>query len=95
MPPSREAFPDSIVLARWESAESLVTLVRGSYTREYQLILISKPLNTRARAAIREAVRLDAVEAPRREADQRKKETLDASSAREKLRLVNKAAFRP
>lgn len=58
-PPSREAFPDSIVHARWESAESLVTLVRGSYTGEYQLILISKPLSTRARAAIREAVRLD------------------------------------
>ena len=94
-PPSREAFPDSIVLARWESAESLVTLVRGSYTQEYQLILISKPLSTRARAAIREAVRLDAIEAPRRESEQRKKESLDASTAREKLRLVNKAAFRP
>jgi hypothetical protein len=94
-PPSREAFPDSIVLARWESAESLVTLVRGSYTGEYQLILISKPLSTRARAAIREAVRLDAIEAPRRESEQRKKESLDASAAREKLRLTNKAAFRP
>ena len=94
-PPSREAFPDSIVLARWESAESLVTLVRGSYTGEYQLILISKPLSTRARAAIREAVRLDAIEAPRRESEQRKKESVDASTAREKVRLANKAAFRP
>ena len=93
--PSREAFPDSIVLARWESPESLVTLVRGSYTNEYQLILISKPLSSRARAAIREATRLDAIEAPRRESEQRKKESLDASTAREKLRLVNKAAFRP
>ena len=83
------------MLARWESADSLVTLVRGSYTQEYQLILISKPLSTRARDAIREAVRLDAIEAPRRESEQRKKESLDASSAREKLRLVNKAAFRP
>jgi len=94
-PLSREAFPDSIVLARWESAESLVTLVRSSYTLEYQLILISKPLSTRARAAIREAVRLDAIEAPRRESEQRKKESVDASTAREKVRLANKAAFRP
>jgi hypothetical protein len=93
--PSREAFPDSVVLARWESPESLVTLVKGSYTGGYQLILISKPLSTRARAAIREAVRLDAIEAPRRESEQRKKESIDASTAREKLRLVNKAAFRP
>jgi hypothetical protein len=93
--PSAEAFPDSIVLARWESAKSLVTLVRGSFTPEYQLILISKPLSTRARGAIREAVRLDAVEAPRRESEQRKKEARDASTARDKARIANKAAFRP
>ena len=53
--PPAEAFPDGIVLARWETAESLVTLIRGSYTPEFQLILISKPLSTRARSAIREA----------------------------------------
>jgi hypothetical protein len=93
--PSPEAFPDSIVLARWESAKSLVTLVRGSFTPEYQLILISKPLSTRARGAIREAVRLDAIEAPRRESEQRKKEARDASTARDKARIANKAAFRP
>jgi hypothetical protein len=95
MNPSTEAFPDSIVLARWESAESLVTLARGSYTLEYQLILISKPSSTRARGAIREAARLDAIEAPRRESDQRKKDAHDASTARDKIRIANKAAFRP
>jgi len=86
-----EAFPDSIVLARWEDAESLLTLVRGSYNPEFQLILVSKPLSARARNAVREAIRLDAIEAPRREAEQRKKEAGDASIARDK----NKAAFRP
>jgi hypothetical protein len=90
-----EAFPDSIVLARWDSAESLLTLIRGSYTPEFQLILISKPLSTRARSAIREAVRLDAIEAPRRESELRKKEAGDASAARDKTRVTNKAAFRP
>ena len=93
--PPAEAFPDSIVLARWENAESLVTLVRGSYTPEFQLILVSKPLGTRARGAVREAIRLDAIEAPRREAEQRKKEAGDASAARDKTRIANKAAFRP
>ena len=95
MSPPAEVFPDSIVLARWENAESLLTLVRGSYTREFQLVLASKALSTRARSAVREADRLDAVEAPRREADQRKKEAGDASAARDKTRIANKAAFRP
>ena len=93
--PPAEQLPDSTVLARWETAESLVTLVRGSFTREFQLILISKPLSTRARTAIREAVRLDAIEAPRRELEQRKKDADDASTARDQTRITNKAAFRP
>ena len=93
--PPAEAFPDSIVLARWENAESRLTLLRGSYTSEFQLILVSKPLSARARNAVREAIRVDAIEAPRREAEQRKKEAGDASAAREKTRIVNKAAFRP
>jgi hypothetical protein len=83
------------VLARWENAESLLTLVRGSYNPEFQLILVSKPLSARARNAVREANRLDAIEAPRREAEQRKKDAGDASAARDKTRIVNKAAFRP
>ena len=90
-----EASSDSIVLARWESAESLLTLLRGSYTAEFQLILISKPLSAQARNAVREAIRLDAIEAPRREAEQRKKEASDAGAARDLARTANKAAFRP
>ena len=93
--PPAEAFPDSIVLARWENAESLLTLLRGSYSPEFQLVLVSKPLSARARNAVREALRLDAIEAPRREAEQRKKEAGDASAARAKTRIANKAAFRP
>ena len=90
-----EAFPGGIVVARWENAQSLLTLIRGSYTPEFQLVLISKPLRARARSAIREAIRLDAIEAPRREVEQRKKEAGDAIAARDKARVVNKAAFRP
>jgi hypothetical protein len=93
--PPAEAFPDSLVVARWENPESLITLVRGSYTPDFQLILVSKSLGTRARGAVREAIRLDAIEAPRREAEQRKKEAGDASAARDKTRIANKTAFRP
>lgn len=93
--PVAEAFPDSIVVARWENPGSSLTLIRGSYTPDVRLILISKPLSARARSAVREAVRLDAIEAPRREAEQRKKEAGDASAARENTRTTNKAAFRP
>ncbi len=93
--PPEGTASDSVVLARWESAESRLTLVREAYPLEFQLILISKSLGTSARSAIREAIRLDRVEAPRREAEQRKKEAGDASATREKTRITNKAAFRP
>jgi hypothetical protein len=90
-----EANLDTTVFAGWESAESVLTLLRGAYSPEVQLILISKPLSARARTAAREAIRLDAIEAPRREAAQRKKEAEDAAAARDKTRVANKAAFRP
>jgi hypothetical protein len=59
------------------------------------LMLISKALNARARAAIKQALRLETQEAPQRERDQRKKESADALAAGQKARVVNKAAFRP
>jgi hypothetical protein len=93
--PPPEAFPDGIVLAQWENADSRLTLMRGPYTPEFQLILISKLLSARARTAVREAIKLEAIDGPRREALQRKKEAGDASAARDKTRVANKAAFRP
>jgi len=89
------AHSDSIVVAQWESPLEKLTLVRGSYSPEFQLILVSKDLSARAAAVTREAIRLDAAEAPRREANQRKQDAADASAAREKTRTSNKAAFRP
>jgi hypothetical protein len=58
-------------------------------------MLTSKALSTRARSAIREAVRLEVADAPRRELEQRKKDAADATVARDKIRATNKAAFRP
>ncbi len=93
--PPAEAFPASVVLARWETAGALLTLVRGSHNAEFQLMLSSRSSSTRARNAIREADRLDAIDAPRRESEQRKKDAGDAGAARDKTRIINKAAFRP
>ena len=93
--PPPGVLPDSLVLARWEGTDSLLVLVRGRYEPEYRLLLMSKETSTRARGAIREAIRLNALEAPRREAEQRTKDASDASAARGKTRDTNKAAFRP
>ena len=86
---------DTVVVAQWDTPGEMLTLVRGAYSPDYRLILVSKALGARAQTAAREAVRLDAAEAPRREADERKR--LDAAEAatREKTRTTNKEAFRP
>jgi hypothetical protein len=89
------ASPDSVVVAQWDGPTSSLSLLRGVYTPEFQLVLISKTLSTRARDAIREAGRLDVIEAPRRELEQRKQEIADANAARDKARTTNKGAFRP
>ena len=98
---ARRAMPadlaaGTMIVAQWDNAASLLTLRRGTYSSpQYQLELISKTLDARARAAIKEARRLDTQEAPQRERDQRTKEVADARVASEKARVVNKAAFRP
>jgi hypothetical protein len=86
---------ETIIVAQWEDSTSLLTLTRGTYSPDFQLALISKTLDARARAAIKEALRLDTQEAPQRDLDQRKKEVADAHVASQKARVVNKAAFKP
>jgi hypothetical protein len=90
-----DAPRDTTVVARWEDPSASVTLFRGTYLPEFQLVLISKALNSRAGNARDEAVRLDTQEAPQREIDQRNKDAANALAAKEKARAVNKAAFRP
>ena len=86
---------DITVLAQWEDPVSLLTLTRNTYSPQFQLVLSSKTLTPRARAAIKEALRLNTQEAPQRELDQRNKAIADTLEASEKARVVNKAAFRP
>src|SRR4030095_34645 len=69
-PTSPAAAPpvDSILVAQWENPDALVSLLRSSYVPEFQLVVLSKALTTRARNAIAESVRLDRIEAPLRAA---------------------------
>jgi hypothetical protein len=84
-----------VMVAQWEDSGSLLTLLRSSYTPQFQLVLISKRLDPLARAAISEARRLDAVAAPQRELDRRAQAAAIALAADQKARDQNKAAFRP
>jgi hypothetical protein len=93
--PATTTGAETVELARWQNVDASVSLLRDAYSPEFQLVLISKSTSTHARSAISEAIRLDAVDAPRRESEQRKKEVADGIVAREKMRATNKAAFRP
>ena len=94
-PQTSDGSAETAILAQWEDAGSLLTLTRGSYSPQFQLVLISKTLDPLARGAITEALRMDIEEAPQRKVDQRAKEKADARVASQKARLVNKAAFKP
>ncbi len=87
-----EAAP---VLARWEDAQSSYNLIRLDDRSSFALVLFSKRLDALAQPAIIEGARLDAVDAPRKEAERARKLAADAQEAQEKTRLANKASFRP
>jgi len=86
---------ETVLLAQWQSNAASLSLVRATYYSEFQLIFVSKPLNARATSAIREAVRLDALDAPRRARERREKDAADEQAARDKARTANQDAFRP
>jgi hypothetical protein len=52
-------------------------------------------MNKHMLSSFREAIKLDVLEAPQREVEQRKKDVAEASATRDKTRSTNKAAFRP
>jgi hypothetical protein len=83
------------VLARWEDSEYSCDLVRTGDQASFALVLYSKRLTALAQAAIVEAARLDAQEAPQRELDKQKKRDEAESVALDRARAVNKPNFRP
>jgi hypothetical protein len=59
------------------------------------MLVFSKQLDALAQAAIVEAIRMDEQEAPQRELERQRKEDGDNRAEQDKVRLVNKTAFRP
>ena len=83
------------VLARWEDSEYSCDLVRTGDGASFALVLYSKRLTALAQAAMAEAARLDAQEAPQREIDEQKKRDEAETLVLDKARAVNKPNFRP
>lgn len=83
------------VLARWEDADNSWSLIRTGDRSSFVLILSSRRVEALAAAASREADRLDAEEAPRREIEKQQRRDADDISLMEKARSLNKPAFRP
>jgi hypothetical protein len=88
------ATPDDVV-ARWEDADHRVDLIRLRYGPPFRLVVTAKSLEPTVQAALLEAKRLDAQEAPQREAARAVEEAQSEQARLEKLRLVNKPKFRP
>ena len=78
-------------VASWEDAQYSVNLVRSSFNDILGLVVSSKRTNAQADVAIAEAVKLDAQEGPKREAERQKKQADDLEAARQK----NQKSFRP
>lgn len=82
-------------LARWQSTDYEFTLMRDVYAATFRLIGVSRELAAAARVAEAEAIRLDAEDAPRRQAEQAVAEAERRKAADDKTRATNKVEFRP
>ena len=92
---SAQVYNDSeSVVARWEDPQYSFNLFRSSFQPTFGVIAFSKRLDSLARTATAEALRLDAVEAPQREIKRQKQEDEQNRESLEKARQVNKDKFR-
>ncbi len=78
-------------VASWEDAQYAFSLVRSTFSDDFELVVISKRLNAEAETAVAEASKLDEQERPQKDAERQKKETADLELARQK----NQKSFRP
>jgi len=83
------------VLACWEDAQYSYNLFRSSYGNAFGLYAISKKLELMASDSVREADRLDKLEAPEKELARQVKLEEDKRASQEKARLTSKPNFRP
>jgi hypothetical protein len=83
------------VIARWEDPEWSLNLVRSKYKPTFTFVAISKRLDTAARSAIEEAVRLERLEAPQKALDLQKTQDEEKRLQQEEARTANRQDFRP
>jgi hypothetical protein len=83
------------VIARWEDAQYAYNLVQTGDRSSFAMVMYSKRLDGLAQAAIADAVRLEAQEAPQKEIERQAKRDQDERAALDKARSVNKPNFRP
>ena len=83
------------LLAHWSNGEYTADLVRTGDQTSYALVLSLGRIDVKAQAAQREALRLDQVEAPEREARQQSQADSERAKALSKAREQNKPKFRP
>jgi len=76
------------IIASWEGSQYSVDLVRSAFTDDFGLIIYSKRVNADADLAIAEAVKLEAQQRPKREAERQQKETDLLEGARQKNRKI-------
>jgi hypothetical protein len=86
---------DEKIIARWEDSQYSFNLFRSTYKSTPGMLIFSKRLEPLAQAALVEASRLDAQEAPQREIDRQRKQDEEKLANEQKARPVNKANFRP
>ena len=83
------------VLARWEDALYSFDLIRSSYGPGFRLVGVLRKVEAAAQASSLEAMRLDGLEAPQREAVRLATELEEAKARLGRARIVNKPKFRP
>jgi hypothetical protein len=83
------------VLARWEDSQYSYDLIQSDDRSSFAMILYSKRLDALVQSATVEAVRLEALSAPEREAESARKQAAENQALQEKSRLSNIAGFRP
>ena len=85
----------TLPVARWDSGDMVVVLLRRAFTAGFQVAITSVQLGDFAATAAAEAVRLDRSEAPARELARLQQNAEQTRLTVEKARAANKAAFRP
>ena len=98
-PPARavpaESGDQREIVARWQDPQYCFDLIRTPYRPSFSLIGVLKKLQAPVQAAITESTRLDAEEAPQRDAARLADEAETERAKLEKSRLVNRPTFRP